>query len=107
MSKKSIDCLPILRIAQNEKLGLLGVTLEPGPQTGADARLNFLSDNKHAAVAFAAGERQFSKRRAQLYAIEIRKPDIIALGYDLMASAVPSDGNQVARGHSIRLPIQP
>ena len=66
MSKQSIDCLPILRVAQNEKLGLLGVTLEPGPQTRAYARLNFVSDNKHAAVAFAAGERQFSKRRAQL-----------------------------------------
>jgi hypothetical protein len=56
MSKQSIDCLPILRVAQNEKLGLLGVTLEPGPQTRAYARLNFVSDNKHAAVAFAAGE---------------------------------------------------
>jgi hypothetical protein len=27
MSKQSIDCLPILRVARNEKLGLLGVTL--------------------------------------------------------------------------------
>ena len=66
MSKKSIDCLPILRIAQNEKLGLLGVPLEPRPQTSAYARRNFVSDNTHAAVAFAPGERQFSKRRAQL-----------------------------------------
>ena len=66
MGKKSIDGLPILRIAQNEKLGVLRVTLKPRPQAGAYARLDFVSDTEHAALAFTAGERQFSNRSAQL-----------------------------------------